>query len=236
VLPEARTERQAHTEPEAASEPAAEPWEIPAFLQVQPARSKRWLWVGGLAVLAAAGGGAAYQERELWLPQVLSATTRDASSHSAPPVTVPIALTITGNQGPVQIGWDPHSAAVDKAESAVLEITDAGQSTEIPLDPRHLQAGVFTYLRRGDRVDARLTIVGPGGRHAQATASFFGALPTPLQTAESEPEPDSDTATLRQQNAELRKQTAKLKSDLAAATAHIQELQRQQLLLLQQPR
>jgi hypothetical protein len=182
---------------------------------------------------------AAYQERELWLPQVLAAT-RDVApqSHAAPPAPtrVPIALTITGNQGPVQIGWDPHSAAVDKAESAVLEITDAGQSTEIPLDPRHLQAGVFTYLRRGDRVDAKLTIVGPGSQHAQATASFFGALSAPPQTAESEPEPDPETATLRQQNAELRKQTAKLKSDLAAARERIQELQRQQLLLLEKPR
>ena len=181
LLPEARTEPPEEAKPEAEAEPESELCEIPAFLQAQPARSRRWVWVAALAVLVLAGAATAYQEREMWLPQVLAATTREATSqpNATPPAQMPapIALTITGNQGPLQIGWDPKSAAVERAESAVLEITDGGQATEVPLDPRHLQAGAFTYLRRGDRVDAKLTIVGPGGQHAQATASFFGALP-----------------------------------------------------------
>jgi proteasome lid subunit RPN8/RPN11 len=237
AVPEARIEPPPRTEPAAETESPTEPWEIPAFLQVQPARSRRWLWIGALAVLIATGGVAAYQEREMWLPQVLAATTRDASPqpHAPPPaqVTIPIALTITGNQGPLQIGWDPHSAEVERAESAVLEITDAGQTTEIPLDPRHLQAGAFTYLRRSDRVDAKLSIVEPGGRHAQATASFFGTLPAATESTEPEPKPGSEADTLRRQNAELRKRNAKLKSDLDAATERVRELQRQQLLLLE---
>jgi proteasome lid subunit RPN8/RPN11 len=236
-IPEARTEPQEKSESEAGTQSAAEPCEIPAFLLVQPVRSRRWLWVGALAVLGMAGAVAAYQEREMWLPQVLAATTHDASSQpqAAPPALtpLPIALTITGNQGPLQIGWDPKSPTVQNAESAVLEITDGGQATEIPLDPRHLQAGAFTYLRRGDWVEAKLTIVGQGGQNAQATASFFGALAAATESAEPEPKPESEEDSLRRQNTELRKRNAKLRSDLDAASERIRELQRQQLLLLE---
>jgi hypothetical protein len=170
-------------------------------------------------------------------------------------------LSAIDRQGQLQIRWDGQSRAVAEARDAVLAITDGGVSTDIPLDPQHLRAGGFTYARRGERVDAKLTIHEPKGSPVQATASFLGALPVApedpalrKQAAElgkknaelgrengelgkQNTELSKQNADLQKQKEELAKQAARLKTVLAAETARAKNLQQQlEQLRVQQQR
>jgi proteasome lid subunit RPN8/RPN11 len=186
-------------------EPPAEP---PS--EAPPAGVKsRWL----AAVLAIAIGlavaAAGYQTRRLWLPG-LTAALRTAPQFS-------IAVDAIDSDGQLQIRWDRNSLAVRQATGATLEIDDGPVPQDIQLDARQLEAGTFTYGRRGERVDIKLAVHLPGGQQAHGTAGFLGRLP------ERKPRPEDPE--IRKQRDALAQEAAKLRSDLAAEAARTRKLE-----------
>jgi hypothetical protein len=236
------------------------PETLPGFLKAEPARSRRGLWTGLALAAVAASGVLGYQKRDAWVPQVNAATKNLASSSvkTAPPAPLPppAKLSATDNQGQLQLRWDSSTAAIAQARDAVLQIDDGGTTTDIPLDSLHLNAGSFTYLRKAERVDAKLTVKLAGGQQVQSAANFLGALPAPppprpredpelkkqaAELARKNTELTTLEGDLQRQNAELKKknadlgkqkedlskQSVKLKADLTTQTALVKKLELQ---------
>ena len=211
----AETRTVAHPEPRdrgGEDSPAAVP--IPSFTGPEPARSRRWMGIAALVI-----GGIA----------VVAVTSQNhGSSKVAPPKTVasagtqplaPLTLSLqtVDSQGQLQVRWDRNSPAVRQAQDAVLQLTDGGAASEIPLDLQHLQSGAFNYARQSERVDVKLAIRETGGRRTQEMTSFLGKLPEPVK-------PGRDDQAARKQNAELAKQSAELTKQNAAFTRQNAEM------------
>jgi hypothetical protein len=181
----------------------------PAFLTTPPKRpARRWLAV--LAIGALAAGAAGFQSRALWLPLVMAALP------GSPPPSV--GLNTLDTDGQLQIRWNRNSPPVQTAVNAILEITDGQQPQAIQMDRPHLQAGVFTYARQGDRVEVKLIVHLPGGQEVRDVTTFLGRLP--------ERKPTPEDPEIRQQRDELARQSAKLKSDLEAQAVRTRKLEK----------
>ena len=199
-------------------EPAAAELPAPKFLIESPAASRRWMVVG-IGVVAILGIlGAAFQIRDMWLPQVLS-LLRPAPAAAPAPVPPPsLGLSTIDREGQLQISWNRNSAAVQRAPNAVLEITEGGPLlTAIQLDTAHLQAGSFTYARTAEKVDVRLIVHQKDGPDLREITSFLGKLPDrkPVEDPEAQKQRD-----------EMTKQAAKLKADLNSQAAKTKKLEK----------
>jgi hypothetical protein len=199
--------------------PASEP---PSFLQMEPVRPRRRLWfVGAAAVILVLSAGG-YQQRANWLPQLSGILPQRAAAPSAAPPPAPATLTLplsaNDEQGQLQIRWDSTEPAVTLARDGILQITDDGATTDIPLDAAHLQGGAFTYVRRGEHVDARLTVQEVDGRQVHTVTSFFGPLPV---------KPGAADPALRKQNSDLAKKNADLSRENGELAAKLDELNKQ---------
>ncbi len=187
---------------------------IPRFLETPSAGSSRHA-VLKLAILGGclAVAGAAFQTRPLWLPRVAA-----LYRHSEQPPPLFLGLNAIDLAGQLQIRWDRNSPAVRQAAEGLLVILDGTAPHANELDAAHLQAGVFTYARRTERVDITLSARLPDGRVVREATSFLGK---PL-------EPGSTTGNLelRQTQEDFAKQTAKLKSDLKAQTERTRTLEK----------
>jgi proteasome lid subunit RPN8/RPN11 len=207
--------------PEAANslpEPAAAELSAPKFLVESPAAGRRWMVVG-IGVVAILGIlGAAFQIRDMWLPQVLSLLRPAPAAAPAPVPSPSLGLSTIDRDGQLQIGWNRNSAAVQRASDAVLEITEGGPLlTAIQLDTAHLQAGSFTYARTAEKVDVRLIVHQKEGPDVREVASFLGKLPErkPVENPEAQKQRD-----------EMAKQAAKLKADLNSQAAKTKKLEK----------
>jgi proteasome lid subunit RPN8/RPN11 len=196
---------------EAAPEGAVEPPEPAPEAPLSGGRARR----GFAMVLAIAIGVAAlavgFQTRRLWLPG-LTAAIRPA------PQLASFGLNAIDSDGQLQIRWDRNSPAVRQATDAILEIDDGPVPRDIQLDPLQLQAGAFSYGRRGEQVGVKLTIHLPNGQQAREAASFLGKLP------ERKPQPEDPE--IRKQRDALAAEAAKLRSDLAAEAARTRKLEK----------
>jgi proteasome lid subunit RPN8/RPN11 len=184
----------------------------PAFLTAQPEPpSRRWLAALAIVVVAVAGA-AAFQSRALWLPPVMAAL------RTAPVGPSSVGLNTLDTDGQLQIRWNPNSPPVQTAVDAILEITDGPQPQVIQMDRPHLQAGVFTYARQGDRVEVKLIVHLPQGQDVRDVTTFLGKLP------ERKPAPEDPE--IRKQRDQLASQSAKLKSDLEAQAVRTRKLEK----------
>jgi proteasome lid subunit RPN8/RPN11 len=184
--------------------------ELPRFLRNEPPPQAEWtrvpLFITAMIFLAIALGGFAFVARDAVLPSFRAFASRVSTSpRGSPPLRIGPAMSINAvdNFGQLQIRWDTSSPSVQAARSAVLSIVDGGTPQRIPLDGPHLEAGAFTYKRRGARVDARLTILTAEGSSVEAATTFLG----PPTVAEVEPAPsNAPVGALAKQNAQLRRQ------------------------------
>ena len=188
--------------------PAAEP---PSFLQVEPVRSRRRLWVVGTAAAVLVLGVGGYQQRASWLPQLSEMLPqRAAPTPAAPPVPLTLPLSASDQQGQLQIRWDSAARAITEARDGILQITDDGATTDLPLDAAHLQGGAYTYVRHGEHVDARLTVQELDGTQVHTVTSFFGPLPEPVTPVPADPALRKQNSELAKKNADVAKQNAEL--------------------------
>lgn len=187
---------------------------IPKFLETPAAGGSRHA-VLKLAILGGclAVAGAAFQTRALWLPRVAA-----LYRHSEQPPPLFLGLNAIDLAGQLQIRWDRNSPAVRQAAEGLLVILDGNAPHANELDAAHLQAGVFTYARRTERVDITLSARLPDGRLVREATSFLGRPPDPASAA--------GNAELRKTQEDFAKQAAKLKSDLKAQTERTRTLEK----------
>jgi proteasome lid subunit RPN8/RPN11 len=200
---------------------------LPAFATApKPApagRGRLILWTVVCAAATLAGMFGAVQTRDMWMPKFVSAV------HPPPAVPVPppsLGLRTTDHEGQLEIHWDPTSPGIRAAAGSRLEISDGGVMSQIiPLDPAHLQAGVFTYGRQSEKVDVKLVVRPAGGKDSAEATTYVGKLP------ERKPPPETEEA--KKQREESAAQAAKMKADLAFQSARTKKLE-QKLQTLQE--
>jgi hypothetical protein len=166
--------------------PVREFIEAPQFGQTPARRGHQW---GRLAVIlvvlaACAAAGAYY---------LLPATNRS------------FAFDAEDSNGQLRIHWDQSAKSIREATRGVLEIKDAGQPASFELDAEHVRAGSFTYTRRGEDVDMRLTVYPQSDSPLTELSHFIGP-----------PSVNSELAALRKERDHLRAQVADLENQLDA--------------------
>src|SRR5450759_2744317 len=190
---------------------------VPKFVIESASSARRWMVVG-IGIVAVGGVlGAAFQVREMWLPQVLAAIRPAPPVANLPPAPA-LGLNTVDRQGQLQIGWDRNSPSVRRASDAILEITDGGPlPVAIQLDPAHLETGSFTYARTAEKVDVLLIVHRKDGPDLREVTSFLGKLPDRKSAEELEAE--------RKQREEMAMQAAKLKADMNSQAAKTKKLE-----------
>jgi len=188
---------------------------LPSFGQVAPKLSYRRQGILLASILAVAMGAWAYHTRDLWLP-----------------VRVPevryIGLNTADADGQLQIRWDRNSPAVRQARAGAVTIEDVGNPQVVELDAAHLQAGVFTYGRKGGKVDVAMTLSLPDGQRVREATSFLGQAPVrpaPEQEVAVRKEVDDLARKLEEEQARNRK----LEKSLEDARGQIKKQQRKRM-------
>src|SRR5450759_2929126 len=186
---------------------------VPKFVIESASSARRWMVVG-IGIVAVGGVlGAAFQVREMWLPQVLAAIRPAPPVANLPPAPA-LGLNTIDRQGQLQIAWDRNSPAVRRASDAILEITDGGPlPVAIQLDTAHLETGSFTYARTADKVDVLLIVHRKDGPDLSEVTSFLGKLP--------DRQPAEDPEAQRKQ----REEAAKLEADMSSQVAKTKKLE-----------
>jgi hypothetical protein len=165
---------------------AAEPTDFdpPDFGQKKPDRSWGAVKAAAILALGLAAGGAGYQTRQYWLPQVLSKARavlpKEPDSY--------LSLAVSDDNGQLKIQWDRNAPAVRNALDAAIQISDGNTVPQsVRLDSAHLAAGAFTYARQNERVDVTLIATEPSGQVVKEQSSFLGKLPSPRAATETPP-------------------------------------------------
>jgi hypothetical protein len=135
--------------------------------------------------------------------------------------------------GAFLIRWDRMSSAITRAGHATLEIDDGGEKAPpIDLGPGELASGGYGYLRRTARISVHMVVDGP--TPVEEYSNFKGAQVAASQTSKTREHPDGLAQALAEnehlktelinesmQSAELRREIAKLRSQLAEDRAKI---------------
>jgi proteasome lid subunit RPN8/RPN11 len=189
----------------------------PGFQQLRPERPAGWLKAMAILAVGLAIGGAGYQTRQYWLPQVI------AKSHAVLPQEPDpsLALAVSDDNGQLKIQWDRNTQAVRNAREATLEVSDGGAaSLSVRLDRAHLSSGGFTYGRQAERVDVTLVVAESDGRVVKEQTSFLGGLPTPGGAGNA----DAQRAEKLQKDLEFQAaKTRKLEKDLKDMQEQLQK-------------
>jgi proteasome lid subunit RPN8/RPN11 len=184
-----------------------------------PSERRSWLWLKVvLAIAVVAGIGVlGFQARQLWWHRVTALFTPSGSSTVA---FAPVGLSTIDTDGQLQIHWDRYSSAVRQASGGTLSINDSGSyPRELKLDPVHLQAGNFSYVREGESVSVTLALDEPNGQQAHEISTFLGKLP-------HRPEPPADNPGVRKERDALAEEAARLRKELAVQVERNGKLQK----------
>jgi proteasome lid subunit RPN8/RPN11 len=202
---------------EAARQPETAPAETSGFQQLRPERPARWLKAMAILAVGLAIGGAGYQTRQYWLPQVM------AKSHAVLPKEPdpPLALAVSDDNGQLKIQWDRNTPVVRSAREATLEVIDgAAAPLSVRLDRAHLASGGFTYARQAERVDVTLVVAQSDGRIVKEQTSFLGRLPVQGDPGDG----DGQRAEKLQKDLEFQAaKTRKLEKDLKEMQEQLQK-------------
>lgn len=201
--------------PPAAREAPNVPPPLPSLVQVAPKRSYRRQGILLASILALAMGAWAYHTRDLWLP------ARAAEVRY-------IGLNTADAEGQLQIRWDRNSVAVRQARAGAVTIQDVGNPQVVELDAAHLQAGVFTYGRKGGKVDVAMTLSLPDGQRIREATSFLGQAPV-RPAAEEAAAVRREVEALTRQLEEEKVRNHKLEKSIQDARGHMQMQQRKRM-------
>ena len=187
----------------AETEPDLQP--LPSFANLEPVRSRKWLWPV-MAVLLALGGGASV---EAYLRYITSQE--------------PLRLWVGDMGGQLLIDWDRASKTIREARSARIEIFDGKERRDIEMEGDRLREGSLDYVRNAAIVDVRLVVTPKSGRVAQEFIRFVGQ-PVRRPSAEEESEAirqrDELQAEVDKLRAEIRKRDNRARHPKNAAAAH----------------
>jgi hypothetical protein len=195
----------------------------PDFVSISRERSWRAMKVASILAIGLAAGGAGYQTRQYWLPQVLAkvraALPKEPDSY--------LSLALSDDNGQLKIQWDRNAAAVRNALEATLEIADGSTAPKsVRLDGAHLAAGAFTYSREHERVDVTLIASEPDGKTVKEQTSFLGKAPPQISApADPRPQNDADQQKVDKLQKDSNFQAAKIRKlerDLKAAQEQLQ--------------
>jgi hypothetical protein len=172
----------------------------PQLLPAPPPRSKwPWLVAWGVVVLALVIVGLRY------FVQI--------------PHADPLALTLAEHGGQLQIEWNHSARPVTTAVRGSLSITDGKAARTIPLTPRDLEHGAYTYVRVSDDVEVRMGVENARGEKAEETTTFLGAAPVKSDSDEKSKASEQDLA-------DRQTEIDRLKHENSTQAARIQELER----------
>jgi proteasome lid subunit RPN8/RPN11 len=192
--------------------------DAPGFQQLRPEGSGRVLKAISILAVGLAIGGAGYQTRQYWLPQVIA-----KSSAVLPKEPDPfLALAVSDDNGQMKIQWDRNAPAVRNAREATLEVADGSAAPQsMRLDNAHLASGVFTYARQAERVDVTLIVAESDGRAVKEQTSFLGRLPAQASTGD---DTNAQRAEKLQKDLDVQAaKTRKLEKDLKAMQEQLQK-------------
>jgi proteasome lid subunit RPN8/RPN11 len=214
IRPPAGTESEASL-PALLLEP--QPVSVPRFTPVAEERSWRWMKWLLVAAITLALGLAALETRDRWLTPLTDPRT--------------VGLQALEREGQVQIRWNPATAKVRDASRVLLEILDGGAVPQaVALDAAHVQSGVFTYLRRSERVDVTLFLYQRDGQRIQESTTLLAPASKGTSEDAGRQERDALANQVTKLESELAaeiERNAALQKSLASARAHLNALQSQ---------
>jgi hypothetical protein len=176
----------------------------PIFNTHEPlAARERWLWAIPIALALGLAVLMLYQRQ------------KPAESSS-------IAFHVSSNAArTVQLEWDPNSRAVRDSERGEMDITDAGQGSQVLLSSDQLHSGRMAYLRQSSDVGFQLTVYPARGAPVHESTRLIA----PASSAPSQPPELLGTAPPSSGDEELQRQVRQLKEDLRKERARAGELQ-----------
>ncbi len=133
---------------------------------------------------------------------------------------VPVNLRALDVNGQLVISWD-RVRPVLQARKGALDVMDGTRKVHFELDPERLRSGSFTYTRRSERVDLRMTIFRDRLKPIEEVLTFLGH-PAPLHQSAV---PADAAEAIRRRDEALREAEA-LRKALQAQNARVDELER----------
>jgi proteasome lid subunit RPN8/RPN11 len=188
--------------PEQAAEIEADLQPLPSFANLEPARSRKWLWPVAAIALALGGGASVEAYLRYMNPQE------------------PLRLWVSDMGGQLLIDWDRASKTIREARTARIEIFDGKERRDIEMDGDRLREGSLDYVRNAEIVDVRLVVTPKSGRPAQEFIRFVGQpvrRPSPEVESEAIRQRDSLQAEVEKLRAEIKKRDAKARHARNAA-------------------
>ncbi|HTA46795.1 MAG TPA: hypothetical protein VK789_30335 [Bryobacteraceae bacterium] len=172
--------------------PAAAPSEDNTIAVTSPPPRWQTGWVRDSAVLlglAAALLFAAFLTRSGGHTDVPASPTQQAE----PLQEEDISLNVERKNGSAVLTWNHASPAVQRAESGLLVIVDAGKQQELHLDRTELETGRIVYVPGSNDVSFRMQLFAPGHSSIESVRSLAGvpqgdaAAQTPVRKGEWAP-------------------------------------------------
>ncbi|MCU1337499.1 MAG: Mov34/MPN/PAD family protein [Bryobacterales bacterium] len=138
-----------------------------------------------------------------------------------------IALGVLEREGQLDIEWNRAAAPVSNAVRGALEIVDGPDTRTIPLAPRELALGKFSYKRETGDIQVRMSVEGADGKKVQEASRFLGPPPAKGNVDELKE--------LQQRRDELEAEVARLKQSNDQQAERIQQLERTLKILQTRP-
>ena len=174
--------------------------------------TKKWLGLAaGLIVIAA----------------LAVAGSRYLSFTSFTPSNETLSLGVLERDGQLDIEWNRAAAPVSKAVRGALEIADGPQTRTIPLAPRELAMGKFSYKRETGDIQVRMSVEAPDGNKLQEASRFLGPAPSKGNADELK--------ALQQRRDDLEAELARLRQSNNQQAQRIQQLERTLKILQTRP-
>jgi proteasome lid subunit RPN8/RPN11 len=174
-------------------------WDGPQLLPSPPPRAK-WPWLVG------------------WAALVIILAVVGIRYFLLPSHVEPVGLNVTERDGQLQIDWNRASRSVTGAARGSLVIVDGKETHTLPLAPRDLSKGNFSYQRSSGDVEVRMTVETSSGEKTEDASRFLGQPPAKGDSEELK--------TLQQERDQLTAEVERLRRENAAQNERIQQLDR----------